>query len=42
MEHTGVMSMEDMEVCLFNEEIYRVACEVENQSSDALERSLLL
>ncbi len=42
MERTEVMSMEGMEVNLFNGEIYGVSCEVESQSSDALKRSLLL
>ena len=37
-----VMSMEDIEVNLLNGTIYGVSCEVENQSSDALKRSLLL
>ena len=42
MERTEVMSMEDIEVSLFNGEIYGVSYEVENQNSDALERNLLL
>ena len=42
MERTEVMSMEDMEVNLFNGMIYGVSEEVENQGSDALKRSLLL
>ena len=41
MEHTEVMSIEGMEVNLFNGMIYGVSCEVENQSSDALRRSSL-
>lgn len=39
MEHTEVMSMEGMEVNLFNGMIYGVSYEVENQSSDALKGS---
>ena len=42
MERTEVMSMEGMEVNLLNETIYGVSYEVENQSSDALNRDLLL
>ena len=34
-----VMSMEDMEVNLFNGMIYGVSCKVENQSSDALKEA---
>ena len=41
-EPSEVMSMEGMEVNLFNGMIYGVSDEVENQSSDALKRSLLL
>ena len=41
-EPSEVMSMEGTEVNLFNGEIYGVSYEVENQSSDALKRSLLL
>lgn len=41
-EPSEVMSMEGMEVNLFNGMIYEVSDEVENQSSDALKRSLLL
>ena len=37
-----VMSMGGAEVNLLNGAIYGVSCEVENQSSDALKRSLLL
>ena len=39
MERTEVMSMEDMEVNLFNGEIYGVSYEVENQNSDALKEA---
>ena len=39
MERTEVMSMEDMEVDLLNGMIYGVSYEVENQSSDTLERN---
>ena len=39
MEHTEVMSMEDMEVNLCNTMICGVSCEVENQSSNALKGS---
>ena len=42
MERTEVMSMEGMEVNLLNGMIYGVSYEVENRSSDALERNLLL
>ena len=42
LEQEEVMSMEDMEINLFNGMICGVSYEVENQSSDALERSLLL
>ena len=42
LEQEEVMSMEGMEVNLFNGMICGVSYEVENQSSDALERSLLL
>ena len=42
MERTEVMSMEGIEVNLFNGMIYGVSYEVENQSSDALNRDLLL
>ena len=41
-EPSEVMSMEGMEVNLFNGMIYGVSDEVENQSSDALKRSLPL
>ena len=37
-----VMSMEDMEATYFNGMLSGVSFEVENQSSDALKRSLLL
>ena len=39
MERTEVMSMEDIEVNLFNGEIYGVSCEVENWGSDALKEA---
>ena len=39
MERTEVMSMEDIEVNLFNREIYGVFYEVENQSSDVLKEA---
>ena len=39
MERTEVMSMEDMEVNLFNGMIYGVSCKVENQGSDALKEA---
>ena len=39
MERTEVMSMEGMEVNLFNEMIYGVSYEVENQGSDALKEA---
>ena len=39
MERTEVMSMEGMEVNLFNGEIYGVSYEVENQGSDALKEA---
>ena len=39
LEQEKVMSMEDMEVNLFNGMIYGVSYEVENQSSDTLKRS---
>lgn len=42
LEQEEVMSMEGMEVEICNSEIYGVSCEVENQGSDALKRSLLL
>ena len=42
LEQEEVMPMEDMEVEICNSEIYGVSYEVENQSSDALKRSLLL
>ena len=42
MGRTEVMSMEGMEVNLLHETIYGVSYEVENQSSDALNRDLLL
>ena len=42
LEQEEVMSMEDMEINLFNGMICGVSYEVENQSSDALRRSLLL
>ena len=42
MERTEVMSMEGIEVNLLNGMICGVSYEVENQSSDALKRSLLL
>ena len=42
LEQEEVMSMEGMEVEICNSEIYRVSCEVEIQSSNALKRSLLL
>ena len=42
MGRAEVMSTEDMEVNLLNETIYGVSYEVENQSSDALNRDLLL
>lgn len=38
-EPSEVMSMEDMEVNLFNGMIYGVSCKVENQSSDALKEA---
>ena len=39
MERTEVMSMEDIEVSLFNGEIYGVSYEVENQNSDVLKEA---
>lgn len=42
LEQEKVMSMEDIGVNLCNSMIYRVSCEVENQSSDTLRRSLSL
>ena len=39
MERTEVMSMEDIEVNLFNGEIYGVSYEVENQNSDVLKEA---
>ena len=39
MERTEVMSMEGMEVNLFNGMIYGVSDEVESQSSDALKEA---
>ena len=42
LEQEEVMPMEDMEVEIYNSEIYGVSYEVGNQSSNALKRSLLL
>ena len=42
LEQEEVMSMEGMEVEIYNSEIYGVSCEVENRGSDTPERSLLL